>query len=253
MPMASLINRIGAFNPQMLREFRGRLKPRSAMAAVGLSLLFQLLVLLSAQDSRVAGPLQIDLTEVVKTLSWTTPYVLFALGGYYIVDDLTQEARTGTLNFIRLSPRPVREILLGKLLGVPILPMLFVLALLPLHVFSALATGLSPLLLLSYYLVVSFGAITVFILALLVGLGSGVAKLAQQRGVSAIAFAGLMLIALTPIFMVWNTQFTWQTVPTGENLFRAWEGPLEWLYLDFASNPWFSHLFVLGWQCISYN
>ena len=246
MPMASLINRIGAFNPQMLREFRGRLKPRSVMAAVGLSLLFQLLVLLSAQDSRVAGPLQIDLTEVVTTLSWTPPYVLFALGGYYIVDDLTQEARTGTLNFIRLSPRPVREILLGKLLGVPILPMLFVLALVPLHVFSALATGLSPLLLLSYYLVVGFGAVTVFILALLVGLGSGVSKLAQQRGVSAIAFAGLMLIALTPIFMVWNTQFTWQTVPTGENLFRAWEGPLEWLYLDIAYNPWFSHLFVLG-------
>ena len=245
--MSSLINRFGAANPQFLRECRGRLRLRSVMAAIGLSLLFQLLLLLSAiNPSYLELEERINWEQVASTLSWTIPYALFALGGYYIVDDLTQEAKTGTLNFIRLSPRPAREILLGKLLGVPVLPVLLVLALVPLHVFAALVIGRSPLLLLSDYLVVGIGTVTVYILALLVGLGSGSSKLAQQRAVSAIAFAGLTLFGLSPLFMLWNTQVTWYTVPTGADFFRGWGDSLEWLYLDIATNPWFAHLFILG-------
>jgi len=245
--MSSLINHFGTANPQFLRECRGRLRPRSVVAALGLSLLFQLLVLLSAiNPSYVEAATKIDWEQVASTLTWTIPYALFALGGYYIVDDLTQEAKTGTLNFIRLSPRPASEILLGKLLGVPVLPMILVLALVPLHIFSSLVTGLSPLLLLSYYLVVGGGTITVFILALLVGLGSGASKLSQQRAVSAIAFAALTLFSLSPIFMLWNAQVTWQSVPTGAEFFRGGSDGVEWFYLNIATNPWFAHLFVLG-------
>ncbi|MEL7225052.1 MAG: hypothetical protein AAGL17_09315, partial [Cyanobacteria bacterium J06576_12] len=101
------------------------------------------------------------------------------------------------------------------------------------------------MLLLSYYLIVGAGTVTVFILALLVGLGSGVSKLAQQRAVSAIAFSGLTLFALSPIFMLWNTLFTWQTVATGPELFLGVSESVEWLYLDIGTNPWFAHLFVL--------
>ena len=125
------------------------------------------------------------------------------------------------------------------------LPLLLVLTLVPLHVFSGLVTGLSPLLLLSYYLIVGAGTVTVFILALLVGLGSGASKLAQQRAVSAISFSGLTLFALSPIFMLWNTLFTWQTVATGPELFLGVSESVEWLYLDIGTNPWFAHLFVL--------
>ena len=147
--MSSFTSRLGSFNPQVLREYRGRLKPRSVFAAIGLSALFQLLLCFSVTDgfSKVFPD---QLLEICQALAWTIPYVLFALGGYYIVDDLTNEAKTGTLNFVRLSPRPAHEILLGKLLGAPALPLLLVVSAVPLFVITGLAAGLSIWLLLSY-------------------------------------------------------------------------------------------------------
>ncbi|MBE9062939.1 hypothetical protein, partial [cf. Phormidesmis sp. LEGE 11477] len=190
----------------------------------------------------------LDPLEICRALSWIIPYVLFSLGSYYVVDDLTQEAKTGTLNFIRLSPRPAREILLGKLLGVPLLPLILVLTAVPMHVISGLSAGVSWLLLLSYYAIVGAGAVFVFMLALLVGLSGGKSALRQQRAVGAIAFSGLVLLAITPIFMSWNTEITWQSIPTGELLFRSWRTPVlvNWLYLPISRNPWLAHLFLLG-------
>ncbi|MGD1898696.1 MAG: ABC transporter permease [Phormidesmis sp.] len=246
--MASLTNRLGYFNPQYLRECRGRLKPRNVMAAVVLSGLFQALLYLSIANSYDYEGRPSDAFEIFRALSSIIPYALFALGGYYIVDDLAHEARTGTLNFIRLSPRPAREILIGKLLGVPMLPLLLVISTLPMHVVSGLMAGASPLLLLSYYLIVATGAVTVFTMALLTGLGSGASKLTQQRGVSAIAFAGLTLFTLSPAFTLWNSQITWQTVTTGEQIFRSWDetSSLYWMALNIGRSALFSHLFVLG-------
>ena len=247
--MVSLINRLGYLNPQYLRECRGRLKPRSVVAAIVLSLLFQGLLWLSIVNSYSRTDDPSDWLKLCRALSQVIPYALFALGGYYIVDDLTQEAKTGTLNFIRLSPRPAREILFGKLLGVPILPMVLVAAMIPTHFLSGLSAGVSPLLLLSYYAVVGAGALVVFMLALLVGLGSGNAKLTQQRGVSSIAFAGITLFSIVPLFMVWNTEVTWRTIPTNALLSRDWgqdDEVLRWMFLNIGENALFSHLFILG-------
>ena len=108
--MASFINQLGHLNPQYIRECRGRLKPRSVVAAIVLSLLFQGLLWLSIINSYSRPDDPSDVLKLCRALSAVIPYARFALGGYYIVDDLTQEARTGTLNFIRLSPRPAREI-----------------------------------------------------------------------------------------------------------------------------------------------
>ncbi|MEL7071142.1 MAG: hypothetical protein AAGN15_21195 [Cyanobacteria bacterium J06581_3] len=243
--MSSFISRLGNINPQILREYRGRLKPRSVFAAVGLSALFQLLLCFSITD----GFDQVfpeRLLDICQALAWIMPYALFALGGYYIVDDLTNEAKTGTLNFVRLSPRPAREILLGKLLGAPALPLLLVVSAVPLFVITGLAAGLSIWLLLSYGIVMAFGTVAVYTAALVVGLGSGTSSLLKQRGVSAVSFAGLCLIAIAPVFMLWNTWYTWQTVVTGSALFRSWD-PLivEWFYLNISGNPLLSHLFVL--------
>ncbi|RQH23304.1 hypothetical protein D5R40_27115 [Okeania hirsuta] len=47
--------------------------------------------------------------------------VILIGGVYMLVADLAKEKRLGTLNFIRLSPQSIQKILLGKLLGVPIL------------------------------------------------------------------------------------------------------------------------------------
>ncbi|MEL6939321.1 MAG: hypothetical protein AAFO84_09030 [Cyanobacteria bacterium J06598_1] len=250
--MSSLVSQLGNFNPQFLRECRGRLRPRSAAAALGLSVLFQFLLWTSVTGSAGDEVTVDDWLDICQSLTWVIPYALFTLGGYYIVDDLTQEAKSGTLNFIRLSPRPAREILLGKLLGVPILPALLVAAMIPLHVVSGLLGGLSPLLLGSYYLIVIAGAITVFTLALLVGLGSGNSSaLAKQRAVSAIAFSGLVVFGIAPLFMSWNTFCIWPSVPTGEVLSRDFNVVLEWMYLPITGNPLFGHIFTLGTLAIA--
>ena len=93
---------------------------------------------------------------------------------------------------------------------------------------------------------VAFGTVAVYTAALVVGLGSGTSSLLKQRGVSAVAFAALCLIAIAPVFMFWNTWYTWQTVATGDELFRAWDSMIvEWFYLDISGNTLLSHLFVL--------
>ena len=45
--MASWVEQLGTLNPQFLRECRGRLKLRSVLATIGLSLFFQVLLYLA--------------------------------------------------------------------------------------------------------------------------------------------------------------------------------------------------------------
>lgn len=245
--MTSFTDRLGTFNPQFLRECRGRLRPRSVIAAVGLSLIFQFLLYLSVIDVPLEYRAE-AYKNVCRTLTWAIPYSLFVLGGYYIVDDLTREAKRGTLNFIRLSPRPAREILLGKLLGVPTLPVLLAAAAIPLHIVSGLIGGSSWLWMLSYYLAVAFGTAFVFSLALLFGLVGSASPLGKQQSLSAIGFAGIALVFLTPVFMLWNELSIWWSFGRVSPLYGSYANAtrdLEWLYLPVADNVAVAHLFTL--------
>lgn len=248
--MASLTDRIGRQNPQFLRECRGRLKPRNVIAAIGLSLIFQFLLYISITSFEEFDPRRQK--EVCQALTWLIPYALFVLGGFYIVDDLTREEKTGTLNFIRLSPRPAREILIGKLVGVPLLPVILALTAIPLHIVSGLLGGLSALWLLSYYVVLAFGTVFVYTLALLFGFVGSASPLGKQQALSAIAFAGIALVAITPIFMGWNSIATWWGFGSGSPFYieprngRAPEPFAEWLYLPVVGNLLIAHLFTIG-------
>jgi hypothetical protein len=255
MAIAHWVDQLGTLNPQFLRECRGRLKPRNVIAAVGLSLIFQFLLYLSMDAAYVPIDESVETMEALKqmgicrSLSWVIPYALFVLGGYYLVDDLAKEEKTGTLNFIRLSPRPALEILLGKLLGVPLLPVILVAAAVPLHAISGLLGGVSPLWLVSYYLLVLLGTAFVFSLALLFGLVGSSSIFGKQQALSAIGFAGLALIGLVPLFMLWNSQLSWWSFAEASPLFNdlgASGAPLEWLYLPVAANGAIAHLFTLG-------
>ncbi len=241
--MTTLTDRLGKQNPQLLREFRGRLKPRSVTAAVALSFIFQLLLYFSVKDAQ--APLS-PYAIIYSALSWTLPYALFVLGGYYIVDDLTREEKTGTLNFIRLSPRPAREILWGKLLGAPILPIIMVLSAVPLHLLSGLLAGESFAHIASYYLLLVAGAGFVFSLALLFGLVGSASALGKRQAVGAIAFAGLAVFAITPMFMLWNQIVV--SPAMGESILSDGysNGNLEWLYLPLMNNALLAHLFTIG-------
>ncbi|NJO76497.1 MAG: hypothetical protein HC833_23770 [Leptolyngbyaceae cyanobacterium RM1_406_9] len=85
--------------------------------------------------AKQAGVYLVDWTmwwrDIFITLNWGIILVMMLAGVYLLINDLDQEERRGTLNFIRLSPQRSRSLLTGKLLGVPVLLYLAVGAIAP--------------------------------------------------------------------------------------------------------------------------
>jgi hypothetical protein len=133
------LDRIGNWNPQLRRELKTRLTLPNLTIASIISVLAQLLTLI-LPDPRV---LEFNNHSWYITRSWwlricelSNIEIWFALtiGGIYLIaKDFDREIRTGTLDLVNLSPVQPWEILLGKLLGVPILVYWVVLLALPLH------------------------------------------------------------------------------------------------------------------------
>ncbi|MBE9125856.1 MULTISPECIES: ABC transporter permease subunit [unclassified Coleofasciculus] len=229
----TLLDRIGNWNPQLLREIKGRLTFRNSAIAIASSLLSQLLYMLfwlgrldSAKNSSYIGDiycrlqksyqssqqhydqLQVEyrqlqeqfrhysssnhydlqkihqlkdsiaqvkgqittlqqqlfthsncptdafnmqlwwqdhLMSMVASFSVTVMFVLLGLGTYMLISDLDKEEQRGTLNFLRLSPQSALSILIGKLLGVPVLLYLGAILMVPLYLglgFSAQIPGI---------------------------------------------------------------------------------------------------------------
>jgi hypothetical protein len=205
------MNRLGDWNPQLLREYRGRVKTRSVLAAVALSAIAQVFFLLIfSQESYLTS--QEKWSNLCVSLTWILPYALFTVGSYYLVSDLTQEEKRGTLNFIRLSPYPASKILLGKLLGVPALPYLTIALFIPLHFVSALGAGISLLFMLSFYVLLIAGCIFCYSAAMLYGLvGSTSFGLANRQTTTAIAFTAIAFLLVSPLFMFWNINVVWRS------------------------------------------
>jgi len=165
----NLLDTIGNWNSQLFRELKGRLKMGNIAIASVLSLSAQLLLFLywraqipvvppvsegnypihdrfcngikCIQDA--AGNFIINWPswwlQIFVDLSIFGAVVLLVVGTYMLVADLDQEERRGTLNFIRLSPQSATQILIGKILGVPILLYLATILAVPLHTYSGLA------------------------------------------------------------------------------------------------------------------
>lgn len=172
-------DRIGHRNPQLLREWQGRLRWRNLIFVGVLSLIVQGLLLLQrlAQlpiDSRGHSLYCLHMVESsgqckpgangLPLLEWTVVWaelfhdlsiaMVWALmiGGVYILAaDISKENRRGTLNFLRMSPLSGRRILIGKVLGVPILLYLGIAAMLPLHIAMGLMGSYLPAQLLAFY------------------------------------------------------------------------------------------------------
>lgn len=159
-PLVNLFN----WNPQLFREIKGRLKVRNVAIAISASLLCQFLVMITFLEqlpkkygadvvsyNRYCIRVEkyctaIDWSDwwldIFKTLSWIFLAVMLIGGVYMLVADLAKEKRLGTLNFIRLSPQSSQNILLGKLLGVPILIYLAVAISLPLNLWAITSSDL---------------------------------------------------------------------------------------------------------------
>lgn len=136
-------------------------------------------------------------SNLFQTLSWMLPFVVLIAGVYMLIGDLAKEERRGTLNFIRLSPQTSQNVLLGKILGVPILVYLAVGLAIPLHLFSATAAGISGLEIISFYLITIATCAFFYTSSLLFAFLGG-----SQGWVGAV----VIWVSYTFFFQIWQTQ-----------------------------------------------
>ncbi|GAB1540325.1 hypothetical protein NUACC21_29940 [Scytonema sp. NUACC21] len=254
--LSDVINKLGDWNPQFLRELKGRLKVFPAVLAVATSLLVQLVVFLyqlrelpgdkylvydkycklgltyeelrikfekelteqyqqlqelfrryssvSEYDAvklkevksqisqvqykqnniheRISNQLcpidQIDMQMwwqdhwqyIFFTMSVIFIFTLLVAGTYLLINNLATEERHGTLNFIRLSPLQEKSFFIGKMLGVPILIYLVVLAAVPFHWLAGFASRIATSHILGFWAVLIACCIFFYSAALLFGL-----------------------------------------------------------------------------------
>jgi hypothetical protein len=201
------VEALGDWNPQLLRELKGRLKPRNLILAVAISLLGQLLLFMTFLARLPQGTLKSPETfpysdpyctgsinygrdrtclvdglgnllvdwqkwslDLFLALSVIGIFSLLVAGTYLLIDNLAYEERKGTLNFIRLSPRSPQNILWGKLLGVPILLYVVVLLAVPLHLWAGFTANIPLIGILSFYGVLGISCLFFYSLSLLFGL-----------------------------------------------------------------------------------
>ncbi|MEM8828567.1 MAG: hypothetical protein AAGE96_04320 [Cyanobacteria bacterium P01_G01_bin.19] len=168
---SSLWEKFLDLNPQLFREIKGKLKTRNVVIAAAVSVTAQFFTvmalmselpqpdpdnLLKVQYGRYGmgtgyNPAytkdmlgnwiinwQLLWLDLFIVLSVIGVFSLLIVGTYMLIADTVKEESRGTLNFIRLTPQSASSVLLGKILGVPILLYTAVLLILPLHLLSGL-------------------------------------------------------------------------------------------------------------------
>ncbi len=227
------IETLGDLNPQLMREMQGRLKLRNVLITLLCSLMAQGCFLfwkyrslrlalgtckeasgLKGQECVQVGTHYFQVnwqTWWLDVFSWGSYWLLLILvvgGSFMLMSDLSKEERRGTLTFISLSPQSARTILMGKLLGVPILVFLAVAIALPLHYASGFSAQI-PALKIVCFDVLGLGACSFFYsLALLIGLVGHWLNGFQAWLGSAVMFGFLQLL----------------------NNFQISESAIDWLY-----------------------
>lgn len=278
------INQMGDWNPQLLREIKGRLKPRDFLLSVAISLigqffLFRLLQshLPFASEETILGPnryctgdieyysragcitdalgniginWQLWWLDLFVALSLIGVFSLLIAGTYMLVSDLANEERRDTLNFLRLSPQSASSILIGKLLGVPILLYLVAVLAIPLHLWAGLAAQIPLGLILGFYGLLVASCIFFYSAALLFGLVSNWLGGFQAGLASGAVLFLLLRTANRYISYIKHTPSDWLSLfspslilpqliaATGINSSRYYQLPaieeLQWFYLPLG-------------------
>ena len=196
-------------NPQLFREVKGRFKATNVVIAAAVSVIIQFVAVIAllgtlpdfeSPDSMLYGRYGMGINfqvgnrgetyytqnsvgdwlvnwqllwlDLFIILSFIATASLLVVGTYMLVADIIREKHCGTLNFIRQTPQSARDILLGKVLGVPILLYVSILLLLPLHLVSGLKAQIPLDLIVGFDLAVVASGAFFFSLALLWGLAN---------------------------------------------------------------------------------
>lgn len=237
---ARWLDLVGDWNPQLFRELKGRLTRQSALLVTLAALLLQFL-LGSLVFERGSDPV-----PVFHILNWLLPMMLFVLGSVLLMTDLEQEERRGTLNFIRLSPQTSQSILLGKLLGVPILVYLGAALLVPMHIWATLAAHVSLSFLVSFYGLLGVACAFILSLALLSAfLGQFSTGQTNSLGNAAVLMTAFLVgLGFLPIYMNWNHFTVWNVWLSGLSD-TGGANDLQWFFLPIGGNSAIAHSFTL--------
>ena len=111
--------------------------------------------------------LWLDLFIVLSIISM---FALLTIGTYMLVADMVKEESQGTLNFIRLTPQSAGDILLGKIIGVPILLYSVIFLFLPLHTVAGINARIPLSLIIGFDAVIVASCAFFYSLALLCSL-----------------------------------------------------------------------------------
>ncbi len=261
------LNDLGDRNPQLLRELRGRFQWRSVLATIGILGVLQILLVLfflaqlpdegrpnsvyclySAKRIGCVLNWQRWWGDLFKTLTYIIPYALYIPGAYALVNDISQESQKGTLNFLRLSPRSSPSILLGKLLGVPILGYFSLLLLLPLHLFSGLMGAMPVGFFVSFYLgLLAWGSL-IFTGSMFAGFSGGTQrKVIGVGGASGLAIVASIAIVWIPLINFINSVTTWYKFGIEGLSFQASSPlPIKWAGLMINADPITPHIFLFA-------
>jgi hypothetical protein len=263
--LTDFLEQLGDWNPQLLREIRGRVKQRTLVVAIVVPVVLQ--ILLFASFAQIPIPPECLNSAEASSFCSVTPAILwriqffilsvliplgiYVLGGFTLVDDLGREEFRGTLSFIRISPRSSSSIILGKVLGVPILSFLSVLLLLPYHWLAALGAGFSLVSLLSYYLMIGAGAAFIYSFGILVAFFTADLKVVPRLGnISGIPFVySFFCIYFTVAYLAWNFFTAW--IPFWSPLLvvdvdSSLSFAIQWFFLSLSGNSLLAHVFTLG-------
>jgi hypothetical protein len=228
-----MLDKIGNWNPQLLRELNSRCTGNNLIAAIVIPILVQAIGVsfFVAADS----PFTSKVDSYFQFLNWLLP-ILSILGGMYtICADLNTEENRGTLNFIRLTPQSARNIFLGKILGVPSLIYLSVLLTIPLHVALGIFKGIGLLQLLGWY--VTIGSFTYLCLSLII-----LYSLYSTKYVILLT----LLFALPVNTLVGTYNYFIDLMNTSQSSIDIDPLVFSWFYLPIGNNILLFDLFLIG-------
>jgi hypothetical protein len=256
------LNELGDRNPQLLRELRARFKLGGIGATIGIVLMLQALVVLffvvQLPDNPYSNYCLSKLSgacakvnwgkwwaDLFKNLTILIPYVICIPGIYALTSDISQEAQKRTLNFLRLSPRSSHNILLGKLIGVPILSYVSLALMMPLQLLAAILGGVPIGFLLSFYAIFMAETVTLFLIAMFLGFGSR-----NNQPVSVGNPQGLVAVIFSIFFILPISQALYLST-IGQAFHGAWLFPgsstvVKWFDVRLSSGVIVPHLFFLA-------
>jgi hypothetical protein len=301
-----ILNAIGDWNPQLLREWQGRFKPWDVTGAFAVSAIVQFIFMTQRR-----GPLPQSYTTnhiyctganishpeaiapaasagasskppihhdplclkdqagdiIVNWQLWWhdnfTPLTQFLLGAvivagvYWVISDFIFEERRGTLNFVRLSPRSGKEILWGKLLGVPTLVYVALVAAIPLHLYAAVQGQIPGSVLIGTYIVGSASCLFFLSGALLWSVTTSALGYLQPWAGAGFVATTLWALAEMPDPTAYRDPLNWllpfnPSIVTKHLIKASYPNQftMSWFGLSCNATPWITMLFTTAYLSV---